>query len=372
MNWKSVLEQWPVAGLDSLASPALVIDEDRVRENIRRMVEAVGGETDRLRPHLKTHKMAEVIRLQLAAGIRKFKGATIAELELAGICEVPDVLLATQPVGPNLERLAQLRERFPGTAFSAICDDEGVLRALSARFTGQPLPVWIDLDCGMGRTGTTGERARELFARASRLPGVRPAGFHAYDGHVTNPDPTERTRESSHALERVAVQAESCGAAAVIGGGSPTFQFHAARAGGTVRWECSPGTTLLWDAGYGEKYPELPYAPAAFLMARVISRPAAGRICLDLGHKAVAAENPLGRRVRLLDLPDAEPVMHSEEHLVVTSPRAAEFPVGTLVRALPVHICPTVALHAEAQVVRDGRVTGEAWRVAARDRRISI
>lgn len=372
MNWKKLLDQWRVQGLEALASPALVLDEQRVRANIRRMVEAVGGDSERLRPHMKTHKMSEVIRLQLALGIAKVKAATIAELELAGQCGVPDALLATQPVGPNQERLAQLREQYPRTQFSAICDDESVLRQLAGRFAGRPLRVWIDVDCGMGRSGAPGERVPELYRLARTLPGLEAAGLHAYDGHVTNPGLAERTKEFESAMDEVAALATSCGADAVIGGGSPTFLLHAARSAGMARWECSPGTTLLWDAGYAEKYPELPYEPAAFLISRVISRPGADRLCLDLGHKAVAAENPLGRRVRLLDLPEAEPVMQSEEHLVVTTSRASEFPVGSLIRALPVHICPTVALYAEACIVRDGRVTGEAWKVAARDRRITV
>ena len=64
--------------------------------------------------------------------------------------------------------------------------------------------------------------------------------------------------------------------------------------------------------------------------------------------------------------------MHSEGHLVVTSSRAAEIPVGALIRALPIHNCPAVALYAEALVVRQGRVTGGVWKIAARDRRITV
>ncbi|MDQ3624097.1 MAG: D-TA family PLP-dependent enzyme, partial [Verrucomicrobiota bacterium] len=154
--------------------------------------------------------------------------------------------------------------------------------------------------------------------------------------------------------------------AALVAGGTPTFPFHATQADR----ECSPGTTVLWDFGYGDAFADLPFSPAAVLLTRVISKPGANRLCLDLGHKAVAAENP-HPRVRLLELPDAVAVTHSEEHLVIETPRAGEFAVGDALHGIPRHVCPTVALHSEAVVVRDG-AAAETWPIAARARRITV
>jgi D-serine deaminase-like pyridoxal phosphate-dependent protein len=133
---------------------------------------------------------------------------------------------------------------------------------------------------------------------------------------------------------------------------------------------CSPGTTVFWDAGYGTTLPDLPFVPAIVLLTRVISRPSPGRLCLDLGHKAVASENP-HPRVVLFGLEDATAVGHSEEHLVLETPRAADFPVGTPIYGVPWHVCPTVALHDEAVVVRRGRAA-ERWPVVARARTLTI
>ncbi|MGI8908103.1 MAG: alanine racemase [Candidatus Sumerlaeaceae bacterium] len=72
-------------GADEVASPALLVYPDRITQNIRRMVATVGG-AKRLRPHIKTHKMAEVVRLHLELGVTKFKAATIAEAEMAAGC----------------------------------------------------------------------------------------------------------------------------------------------------------------------------------------------------------------------------------------------------------------------------------------------
>ena len=134
--------------------------------------------------------------------------------------------------------------------------------------------------------------------------------------------------------------------------------------------ECSPGTCTLQDVGYATRYPDLPFTPAAALLTRVISRPRPGRICLDLGHKAVAADPP-APRLTLLDVPDAVLSTHNEEHLIVDTARADALPPGTPLLALPVHICPTSALHRFAYVIENGELV-DRWEVTARDRVLTI
>jgi D-serine deaminase-like pyridoxal phosphate-dependent protein len=312
--------------------------------------------------------MPAVMRLQLEAGITKFKCATLAEAEMAAECGAPDVLLAYQPVGPNVERVARLRGAFPATSFAVLVDCADVLEALSRRFAQNPLRVFLDVDCGMGRTGIPVGEAGTLFRLAGQAPGVVVGGLHVYDGHIHQADPAAREQAVREAFGPIDDLVRELRPQTLVCGGSPTFGWHALR----ESWECSPGTTLVWDAGYAEKFGEMGFVPAAWLLARVISKPRPGRLCLDLGHKAVAAENPLSRRVRLPDWPEAEPLLQSEEHLLIASPRADDTPVGTVVYALPMHICPTVALHAEAVVVRCGEATGERWEIRARNRRIHI
>jgi D-serine deaminase-like pyridoxal phosphate-dependent protein len=127
---------------------------------------------------------------------------------------------------------------------------------------------------------------------------------------------------------------------------------------------------MLWDFGYGDKFPDLPFEPAAVLLTRVVSKLAGNRLCLDLGHKAVASENP-HPRVRLLEIPDATFLMHSEEHLVIETPRADEFAIGQCLHGIPRHICPTVALHNEAWVSQGGTAV-TTWPITARGRRITV
>jgi D-serine deaminase-like pyridoxal phosphate-dependent protein len=355
-----------------IPSPALLLFPDRVAANIRQMI-AIAGAPARLRPHVKTHKLPEVVSLQQAAGIQKFKCATIAEAEMLGGCGAAEVLLAFQPVGPAIARLLALTRKFPVTRFATIADEVAALHALSAAAIAArtQIEVLLDLDCGMHRTGVAPEAAGELYATMARLPGLVAGGLHAYDGHQHQHELAERRAAVDFAMQpvhrlRQQLLAGGCPVPRLVAGGSPSFPIHAAH----PEIECSPGTCLLWDADSAEETPDLAFQFAAVLLTRVVSKPAGNRLCLDLGHKAVASEKPQPR-VRLFELPEARAVMHSEEHLVIETPRAAEFRVGDVLHAIPRHICPTVALHAEVHVVRGGRAE-ERWKVVARDRRLTI
>jgi D-serine deaminase-like pyridoxal phosphate-dependent protein len=357
----------------ALATPALVLFPERIEENLRRMI-ALAGDPARLRPHVKTHKLPALVALQVRLGITRCKCATIAEAEMAAGAGAAEVTLAAQPTGPNTMRLVELARAFPAVRFSTVVDDGSALAGLTAAVAGgrASLEVLVDLDVGMARTGIVpGPAALELYAAIAAAPGQRPGGLHAYDGHLRQRSLEERIAAAAPAVARVdALRAELIARGfpvpRVVWGGTPTFPVHARRAG----IELSPGTCVLWDAGYRDGLPDLDFLPAAALLTRVISRPGTGRLCLDLGHKAVASEMP-HPRVVFPELPDARAVTHSEEHLVVETARAADFPVGTVLHGIPWHICPTVALHDRALVARGGRVV-ESWPVLARARRLNF
>jgi len=367
------MEWYQLTNEAEVASPALLLFEERIEANLRRMIE-IAGDPSRLRPHVKTHKLGPLVARQIALGITKFKCATIAEAEMCAEAGAPDVLFAMAAVGPNVGRLCALANKYPRTRFSTLVDDAGAIRALGAAAAeaGLVLDVFLDVDCGHHRTGIRpGPEALELYRLASTTPGLRAAGIQAYDGHIYDADPAVRRKRYQDAFAPILAfrkQLEAAGlpVPTVVAGGSPTFPFHAEH---TDR-ECSPGTTVLWDFGYGDKLKDMPFLPAAVLLTRIISKPGPNRLCLDLGHKAVAAENP-HPRVRFLELPDAPAVIHSEEHLVIETPRADEFAVGDTLHGIPLHVCPTVALHSEATVIRGGAAV-ERWPIKARARRLTI
>jgi D-serine deaminase-like pyridoxal phosphate-dependent protein len=358
-----------------LFSPSLVIYPQLVRRNIEDMIARAGGPA-RLRPHVKTHKMAEIVRLEESLGIRKHKCATIAEAEMVAAAGGTDVLLAYPLAGPNLKRFIQLIRGYRSTTFRATVDHRDSAQALSAAAQGLdgPVHVLVDLDIGMGRTGIQpGETAAELYALIDALPNLIADGLHAYDGQIHDSDRATRQQVTQTGLETTIALRErllkrGLRVPRMVVGGTPTFPIHAQLELPGI--ECSPGTTVLQDDSYLSRYPDLPYTPAALLLTRVVSHPGPGRICLDLGHKAVASD-PVGARARLLELDDARPVMHSEEHMVVETARAQSIPIGTVLLAIPTHVCPTVALHRRAYVIEDGQLAGQ-WEVTARDRVLGI
>ncbi len=358
-------------------SPSLLVYPDRIEENLHRMIARVGSPA-RLRPHLKTHKLPQVIALQVSLGITKAKCATIAEAEMAARAGATDILVAAQLVGPNVPRLLALQRTFPTVAFATIADDPGAVSALAsaAQAAGTTIEILLDLDVGMTRTGIVpGPAAAALYRTLATTPGLRAGGLHAYDGHLRHSVLAERIAAAADGIAlveslRTELLAQQLPVPCLVYGGTPTFAVHAPRTAHDATLECSPGTCVLWDASYSTQVADLDFLHAAVLLTRVISRPGTNRLCLDLGHKSVASEMPHPRAI-FPALPDARAVTHSEEHLVIETARAADFPVGTALYALPWHICPTVALHDRVHVIHSGRIR-EEWTVTARARRLTL
>ena len=355
--------------VDQIPSPALLIYPDRVRDNIRIMLE-IAGDADRLRPHVKTHKLAEMVRMQMKAGIGKFKCATLAEAEMLGKENAGDILLAIQPVGPEIARYVQLAKAFPDAMFSVVVDDAEIIRQLNRSCAEESirLGAFLDINVGMNRTGVLpGPEAIARYKLLHEMPFLDVRGLHVYDGHIFGLDPDARTKRVDNAfapVRELIFRLEQFGffPPQIVAGGSSSFPVHARREG----VELSPGTTLLWDFKNLDHLTDLPFNCAALLLTRVVSKPAPQYVCFDLGHKAVASEMP-HPRVRLIGLEDVEYVGHSEEHLVAKTDRWDDIRVGDAYLGIPNHICPTVALYDHVNIVENDRVT-KRWTVAARYR----
>ena len=275
-----------------------------------------------------------------------------------------------QPVGPAGEALVDCAARYPDRRLSTLVDNPSSLQSLKIAARQQPearLGVYLDVNNGMNRTGIApGPDALTLYRALSQSQNLDLRGLHIYDGHIRDRDISERTdhanRDFGNAEKLIRdIAAVGLEIPNLVVGGSPSFPTHTER-----KVDLSPGTTLLWDFGYGEAFSDLPFDYAAALFTRVVSKPSPGLLCFDLGHKAVASEME-PPRVRILGIEDASFVSHSEEHLVIATDNADRFSVGDSFYAIPKHICPTVALHNKAAVIRDGKVEGY-WEIAARDR----
>jgi D-serine deaminase-like pyridoxal phosphate-dependent protein len=371
---KNSSENWyTVSNVDEILSPSLLVYPDRIESNIKKIIE-IAGNVDLLRPHVKTHKMAEVIKLQMKHGIHKFKCATISETEMVAGCGATDILLAMQPVGPNVERFFKLKQKFNSTKISCIADNEEVIIRLSdmSRKTGLETHVWLDINNGMNRTGVIpGEKAGRLYKRIIDSPMLVAEGLHVYDGHLHESDFPLRQKKCNDTYQTVLnfideLKKEGISPVKIVAGGTPTFPIHALR----KNIETSPGTLLLWDWGYSTAFSDMHFSHAAVLLTRIVSKPGKDLLCLDLGHKAVASEMPQPR-IHILDFEKYTITGHNEEHMVIRTNEAAKYKTGDHLYGIPWHICPTVDRHDSVYVINDHKVTGQ-WSVDARRRKITI
>jgi len=370
--------RYQIQDTSSIFTPALVFYKDLIRHNIATVIQMVHGDVGRLRPHVKTHKTRELVRLELEAGIRKHKCATVAEAEMLAGCGADDVLLAYNLVGPSCQRMARLAQKYPRCRFSVVADHPRSVRMLSDAMSAasQSVDVLLDLDVGQHRTGiAAGPEAVALAELIQAAPGLRLGGLHVYDGHNHQESYLERQAAVNQLLEpvlalRSTLEAKGLPVPRLVVGGTPTFPVYAKM--DLPGLECAPGTCFLHDHGYGARFADLAdFVPAALLLTRVISRPTPTRVTFDLGYKAVASDPPAGKRLVLLDVPDYQAVLQNEEHLVIETPAAERFAPGDEAFAVPTHICPTCAMHRQAYVVEKGRVT-ETWDIVARDRMLTV
>ena len=367
-----MLNKFKVLDEDSLLTPGLLIYPDRVQQNINAMVSLAGG-IKRLIPHVKTHKMSAVIKLQMAAGIRQFKCATLSEVQLLINCGVDRILLAHQPTLEKMQQFIFWQKTNPEQVFTTLVDNLDSLKLFSdlAKKNGVKIKLWIDLNNGMNRTGILPKKAFLLYNELKEDVQLEFQGLHVYDGHIRQLDLDERISKCNldfKPVENLVDQIQKAGGEVpeIITGGSPSFYPHALRKKSLL----SPGTTLLWDLGYKKIWKESPFLNAAVLVTRLISKPNTNIYCFDLGHKAVASEMPLPR-VEILGLENAIHKGQSEEHLIVEFTKENDFKVGDLFYALPYHICPTVAKYNRAYTIENGVNTGY-WEIEARDYQIEI
>ncbi|MBC8987423.1 D-TA family PLP-dependent enzyme [Pedobacter sp. N36a] len=368
------MENWQeISNLDQYDTPLFVVYEDRIKQNIEMAIDLLSGDVSRFRPHIKTHKMGEVLQIFAGYGIHKIKCATIAEAELAALNGMTDVMIAYQPVGFKIHRLMSLIATFPECSFSCLVDNLDTARVIAATAMGQEVKVYLDLNTGMNRTGFPASEDVVAFVNdLNEISGLKFMGLHIYDGHIHDPDPAVRVARAKPAMEKVLADADELIKQGVkelkiVAGGSNTFSYYA----GIDRLECSPGTFVFWDENYTRLLPELTFKPAAVLICSVISLPAPGLLCVDLGYKSVSSENPIEKRVAFSWNPDLTPAGHSEEHLTVKHIGPKVYKVGDRIYGLPYHVCPSCALYEEAQVVNDHQIE-KSWRIKARDKKISI
>ncbi len=346
--------------LDELLTPALVVDLDAVADNLAATIEHVGGPA-RWRPHLKTCKQAVVVELMLRVGLRHFKVATPDELavvlrsaDVHGVTDV-DVLFAYPASPPTLRAVLSLA-RGHSARVSLLADSPAHLEQLAAANEHEPLPVMLDVDLGMHRTGTAPERWRSVLGDVRER--VRIIGLHGYDGHLHS----DQRAEAHAGYDRLCALAGEFGPARLelVTSGTHSYAHALAHTGlGDGPWDhrVSPGTIVLSDLRSHEAAADIGLRQAAYVATRVISV-GPGRVTCDAGSKAITPDGT-PPTCAVVDHPELRPQRASEEHLPCELAEDHAGPkLGDLLWLIPDHVCTTVNLHREAVWIRDGRYAG--------------
>ncbi|WP_439546760.1 alanine racemase [Sandarakinorhabdus sp.] len=341
-------------------TPALVIRRATLMANLAAMQAACDAQGVRLRAHGKMHKCSTLGRLQIAGGAVGLCCQTVGEAEAFVHGGINDVLV-TAPVPPwgwlRLAALARLA-RVGAVIDSAVQAHHASMAALAA---GAVLDAYVDVDPGMGRAGVPPEGAGALAQVITGLRGLRYAGVQAYCGHHQHLLPAERAAKHAAWTQRLRAlvgELRDAGLAPpqVTGGGTGTAALDLAAG---VYSEIQPGSYAVMDVEYGD-LGDLPFAPALFLAASVVSARHASHVTCDAGHKALHPNGP-AQRVVLPAASQYRPM--GDEHGAILPPGGAG--EGDLVWLQPGHVDPTVALH-DAFFVADEDGALERWPIDAR------
>jgi D-serine deaminase-like pyridoxal phosphate-dependent protein len=355
-------ERYRVTNAEDVLTPALVVYPEIVASNVTQTLRLL-GDADRWRAHIKTAKLGYTVRLLLEHGVRTFKCATTLELLVACRSGAIDVLLAYPVVGANARRVRELAEQFPEARISILVENEE--QALQWR--GTPVGIFLDINPGMNRTGIE-QSDKDKVVRvvgAVRKAGLEFRGLHYYDGQYGGLDEPQRTVAAhggyEHLIEVVSeIQRGSISVPELITAGTPTFpcslSFDGFQRAGFIH-RVSPGTIVYCDATSLAQLPAAyGYAPAALVLARVVSHPHDDIVTCDAGHKTVSADAGVPTCL-VVGHPELIPLTPSEEHLPLRTTREAQTPrIGETLYLLPRHVCPTVNNFDSALLVSSGQI----------------
>jgi D-threonine aldolase len=324
--------------ISDLPTPALLVQQDVLEQNLAEMSAALPG--DRLRPHVKAHKCTELAKRQAANGHRNFTCATIRECEgMAAAGLGRDLLLANEVL--DARRLGALVRA--GARITVAVDSPETIEAAVAG--GVPEAV-IDVNVGMPRCGCEPSQAGRL-ADLARSRGLSVRGVMGYEGHVVGlVDEAEREQQCQVAMELLTAAHRDVGGDLVSAGGTGTYACN------TWATEIQAGSYALMDTAYGRL--GLPFIQAVFVLATVVSASPEYAVA-DAGLKTVGMDhgNP--------SIEGTTVWFCSDEHTTFAPARR----VGDKVRVIPAHVDPTMAYHDRAYVC-SGEDIVDVWPVDLR------
>jgi D-serine deaminase-like pyridoxal phosphate-dependent protein len=357
--------------LANLSTPSVLVDRARLVRNIDSMQAACNSAGIELWPHIKTHKMVAVARLQLAAGAHGLTCAKLGEAEAILPSGVRRLFVAHSLVDVRqVPRIAALLEATDDLRFAVT--SEAHLEAfdrLAARI-GKKLTVMMALDTGLGREGARDlAAAQRLAAGIARSPHLELRGFYTHEGHFYGVAAESRPARVSELIAQAAALRDAIDPALALWPGcSATAREIAAVSRGRVQ-ALRPGAYVFGDLALSATTDAMPSSQIALhVLATVIDKPASGLALIDAGSKTFSSDRtPANLFARAADGRDLSVVRVNEEHGYLGGSAVDSLELGERILFTPAHVCPVVNLTDRVAVLNEGRVS-ESWPVDARGR----
>ncbi len=360
----------PGDGLDSLDTPAVIVDLDLMEANIALLMNFFAGTQVKVRPHLKTTKSPALARKLIEAGAVGGCVSKVSEAEVLAGAGIEDLLITTEIIGlPKLKRLVELVRQHPKikVVVDSLAGARGLEEALAG--AGQTIEVLIELNVGQNRCGVEpGEPALELARQMADLPHLRLVGVQGYEGHLQHigqaDEREKRCREAMASLAQTVRLLRQAGFAieTVTTGGTGTAQICATCPEVT---EVQPGSFIFMDTDYRQALGPA-YANALTVLSTVISRPARGRAVVDAGLKSLSTDSGMAEAK---GWPGLKYRPGGDEHGILewaeAEEGAVELNIGDRLEFFPSHIDTTVNLHDYYYGYRQGRLEA-VWPILAR------
>lgn len=339
-------------------TPFVRIDQAVVQRNIERLQRFADEVGIHLRPHIKTHKLPMMARLQRDAGARGINCQKISEAEVFAAAGFDDILITYNIIGTR--KLARLRQLHECIHLTVTADSAGVVEGLSeVGRPDRPLRVLVECDTGARRCGVGDpEQALALAQRIQQTPGLHFAGVMTYPPARQVEAVSEQLQACVHRLEQAGMSVET-----VTTGGTPDmWQMH--RMPGITEYRC--GTYIYNDRSLVANGTCQIQDCALTVEATVVSCPDEGRVIVDAGSKALSSDLiGLQGHGLLPDYPQARLHALSEEHGHLDVSACPTSPVlGEQVSIIPNHACVVSNLHDRVWLADNDHLT--PYQVAAR------
>ncbi|ATC65796.1 hypothetical protein CMV30_18600 [Nibricoccus aquaticus] len=355
--------------VDDLPTPALLVNQSRLVKNIRAMQSVCDAHGVELRPHIKTHKSAEIAHLQLANGARGLTCAKLSEAEAILPSGVRSLFIAHSLVDLRLtSRLNALAEKLEDLRLAVTSEAHlEAFERLAAKLSGK-VQVMLALDTGLGREGARDQSsAQALAAKISRYRHLQLRGFYTHEGHFYGHPLADQTARLNQFIERLLQIRDAIDPSLPLWPGcSVTAKSIAAATSGKIQ-SVRPGAYVFGDLALTEVTGVMQSDEVALhVLASVVDKPAPGLALIDAGSKTFSSDRtPAGIFARAADGRDLTVVRVNEEHGYVTGQSVDQLKIGERVAFTPAHVCTVVNL-ASKLVVTEGGEIHAIWPVDAR------